>query len=229
MSTVQPPTTTSVYPDQSPRLMVLGIFQILLGCLCAFMAVVMIALNLVGPLARAPRVEEFSPLLAKAAPPFDLERLDGKRVKLADHAGKDVVMLDMWATWCGPCRAELPLLVDVAKDYKSKGVVFYAINLRESKKDIDEFLKKQPLDLTIALDKDAKVADAYGVQGIPMLVLVDKQGIVQSVHVGYNSRIESVLHKELDELLAGKNLAAETIASHQAKQQEKEAAGQPKR
>ena len=184
----------------------------------------MVALNWMGPVARTPRVEELSPLLGKAAPPIDLERLDGKRVRLADHGGKDVVMLDLWATWCGPCRAELPLLVDVAKDYKSKGVAFYAINLRESKTDIDEFLKKQELDLVVALDKDSKVADAYGVTGIPMLLLVDKQGIVQAVHVGYDPDIESVLHKELDELLAGKNLAAETIAKHQAKKQKKEIA-----
>ena len=80
------------------------------------------------------REEELSPLLGKAAPPVDLERLDGKRVRLADHSGKDVVMLDMWATWCGPCREELPYLIEVAKDYKAKGVVLYAINLRENRK-----------------------------------------------------------------------------------------------
>jgi thiol-disulfide isomerase/thioredoxin len=223
MSTTQAPAA-SLDPDRSTTLIVAGTFEILLGCLCVLIAVMMVSLNLLGPIARAPREEEPSPLLGKAAPPVDLERLDGKRVQLTDHTGKDVVMLDFWATWCGPCGAELPLLVDVAKDYESKGVAFYAIDLRESKQVIDEFLKTQKLDLAVALDKDHKVADAYGVSGIPLLVLVDKQGIVQSVHVGYDRGIKSALHKELDGLLAGKNLAAETIAKYQAKKQKKEVA-----
>jgi thiol-disulfide isomerase/thioredoxin len=164
-----------------------------------------------------PEEEELPALLGKAAPPVTLERLDGKRLKLADHAGKDVVMLDIWATWCGPCRKELPELIEVAKDYDSKGVVFYAINLRESKKKIEEFLKKQNLEMTIGLDLKGKVAGAYGVEGIPMLLLVDKQGIVQAVHIGYRSDIKAILHQELDGILAGKNLAAATIADHNAR------------
>jgi thiol-disulfide isomerase/thioredoxin len=165
-----------------------------------------------------------SPLLGKAAPPVDVERLDGKRVKLADHAGKDVVMLDMWATWCGPCRAELPLLAEVAKEYKSKGVAFYAIDLRETKKKIDEFLKKQKYELTVGLDPEGKVAEAYGAEGIPLLAIIDKQGVVQSVHVGYSPQIKEVLHKELDALLAGKDLAAQTLAEYRARKEKAAAA-----
>jgi peroxiredoxin len=168
--------------------------------------------------------EELSPLLGKAAPPVDLERLDGKRVKLADHSGKEVVMLDMWATWCGPCRKELPYLIEVAKDYKDKGVVFYAVNLRETKKKIEDFLKKEKLEMKIALDPEGKVGEAYGAEAIPLLVLVDKHGIVQSVHVGYSPGIKEELHKELDGILAGKNLAAATIAEHNAKKKASEKA-----
>jgi thiol-disulfide isomerase/thioredoxin len=166
---------------------------------------------------RGEQEEELPALLGKAAPPVDLERLDGKRLTLADHKDKDVVMLDMWATWCGPCRRELPHLVGVAKDYKSKGVVFYAINLRESKKKVEDFLKKEKLDMTVGLDTKGKVADSYGVSGIPMLLLIDKKGVVQSVHVGYSPGIEKELHKELDGVLAGKNLAATEIARFEAR------------
>jgi thiol-disulfide isomerase/thioredoxin len=164
--------------------------------------------------------EELPALLGKAAPPVDLERLngDGKRVNLADHAGKDVVMLDMWATWCGPCRRELPHLVNVAKDYKSKGVVFYAIDLKESKAKVEEFLKKEKLNMTVGLDSKGNVAKAYGVSGIPMLLLIDKKGVVQAVHIGYSPAIEKELHKELDGILAGKNLAAATIKNFEARQ-----------
>jgi peroxiredoxin/outer membrane protein assembly factor BamB len=156
------------------------------------------------------------PLLGKAAPPVDLERLDGKRVNLADHSGKEVVMLDMWATWCGPCRAELPILLEVAKEYKSKGVTLYGINQREKKKAIEEFLKKEKYDLTVGLDKEGSVGEAYGAEGIPLLAIVDKKGIVQSIHVGYSPSIKDTLHKELDAILAGKNLAAETLAKYEA-------------
>jgi peroxiredoxin len=161
------------------------------------------------------------PLLGKAAPPVDLERLDGKRVKLAGHAGKEVVLLDMWATWCGPCRAELPILLDVAKEYKSKGVALYGINQREDKKTIDKFLKKEKYDLVVGLDVDGKVGDAYGAEGIPLLAIVDKKGIVQSIHVGYSPDIKQILHKELDAILAGKNLAAETLAKYEASKKKK--------
>jgi thiol-disulfide isomerase/thioredoxin len=168
--------------------------------------------------------EELSPLLGKAAPPVDLERFGGKRVRLADHVGKEVVMLDMWATWCGPCRAELPHLIAVAKEFESKGVVLYAINLREPKKKIEEFLKKEKLDMTIGLDTKGKVGDAYGAHAIPLLVLVDKKGIVQSVHVGYSPTIEATLRTELNGILGGKDLAAVAIAEHQKKVAQKEKA-----
>ncbi len=178
--------------------------------------------NLLG---RSPEDEEPSPLLGKAAPKVDLERLDGKRVKLADNAGKDVVMLDMWATWCGPCRAELPHLIKVAKDYKGKGVVFYAIDLREKKDKVKEFLKKQKFDMTVGLDSEGKLAEACGVEGIPMLLLIDKKGVVQVVHVGYDDKdFEKELHKELDNILAGKDLAGATLAQFEAKKKAAEAA-----
>ena len=168
--------------------------------------------------------EELSPLLGKAAPPVDLERLDGKRLKLADHSGKNIVMLDMWATWCGPCREELPYLIEVAKDYKDKGVVLYAINMRETKKKIQDFLTKEKLEMTVGLDLKGKVGKAYDAHAIPLLVIVDKKGIVQSVHVGYSTGIKEELHKELDGILAGKNLAAATIAEHNAKKKAAEKA-----
>jgi thiol-disulfide isomerase/thioredoxin len=152
--------------------------------------------------------EERSPLVGKAAPKIDLEALTGKRFKLADHAGKDIVMVDMWATWCPPCRRELPILVEVAHDYQSKGVAFYAVNLREDRKKVADFLKKEKLDVAVAFDKKGDVAKAYHANAIPLLVLIDKKGIIQAVHVGYNSDVKEVLHKELDGLLAGNDLVA---------------------
>jgi hypothetical protein len=106
--------------------------------------------------------------------------------------------------------------LEVAKEYKAKGVALYGINQREDKKTIDKFLKKEKYDLTVALDEEGKVGDAYGAEGIPLLAIVDKKGIVQSIHVGYSPGLKKTLRKELDAILAGKNLAAETRAKYEA-------------
>ena len=150
-----------------------------------------------------------SPLVGKPAPDLSLKLLDKGELRLEDHREKDIVMLDFWATWCGPCVQELPLLTEVAESYKDKGVAFFAINLRETPEQIKEFQADKKLKFTVALDTDGAAGTAYGAHAIPMLVLVDKKGVVQSVHVGYNPAIKTTLAKELDALLAGKDLAKE--------------------
>jgi peroxiredoxin len=150
-----------------------------------------------------------SPLVGKPAPDVNLKLLDQGEFRLKDHRGAHVVMLDFWATWCGPCVQELPLLAEVAAAYKDKGVVFYAVNEQEKPDQIHTFLKERKLAITVALDSDGAVGTAYQAEAIPLLVLIDKKGVVQSVHVGYNPAIKTMLRKELDGLLAGKNLAQE--------------------
>jgi thiol-disulfide isomerase/thioredoxin len=153
--------------------------------------------------------EETSPLVGKPAPDINLSLAEKGKFQLKDHRDKDVVMIDFWATWCGPCVMELPILTEVADSYKDKGVVFYAINLRETTDKIKKFQEDKKLKFTVALDKDGAIGDVYKVEGIPTLVLVDKKGVVQSVHIGYNPGIKATLTKELDALLAGKDLAKE--------------------
>jgi len=159
---------------------------------------------------------ETSPLVGKSAPKVNLKLLDGGDFQLEDHRDKQIVMMDFWATWCGPCVQELPILASVAKAYQDKGVVFRAVNLQEKPEAIRDFLKSKKLDITVALDSAGQIGSAYGAEAIPMLVLIDKKGIVQSVHVGYSPGIKATLQKELDALLAGKNLATEP-ASGRAK------------
>jgi thiol-disulfide isomerase/thioredoxin len=154
---------------------------------------------------------EPSPLLGKAAPPIKLALVKEGELDLANHAGKDVVMLDFWATWCGPCVAEMPILAKVAQEYADKGVVLYAVNLREEVADIEEFFKDKDFTATVALDTEGSVGDAYGAEGIPHLVIIDKKGVVQSVHTGYSPDIEETLHKELDAILAGVNIYEELL------------------
>jgi thiol-disulfide isomerase/thioredoxin len=157
-----------------------------------------------------------SPLVGKPAPAVSLKLLEGGEFQLKDHHGKDVVMIDFWATWCGPCVMELPLLTEVAADYKDKGVAFFAINLQEKPEQIRKFLKDKKLAMTVPLDSAGSVGMAYHADAIPMLVLIDKKGVVRSVHVGYNPAIKETLHGELDALLAGKDLPKPGAGATQA-------------
>jgi len=147
------------------------------------------------------------PLLGKVAPDFKLDLLDGKTLHLADHKGKDVVILDFWATWCGPCRQAMPIIDKVAETYRGKGVVLYTVNLHEEADAIREALDTDKLQVTVAMDRDGKVGRLYKADAIPQTVIVGKDGTVQVVHVGLLPDLEKQLRDELDALVAGKTLA----------------------
>jgi peroxiredoxin len=173
--------------------------------------------------------DAFSPLVGHAAPPVELNQLDGQPFRLADHIGREVVLLDMWATWCGPCVAELPVLAEIAKEYKSRGVALFAVNQQEGKDTVLEFLKEHKLDVSILLDSDGEVGTAYGARALPTLALIDKKGVIQSVHVGFSPSLKTGLRKQLDQVLAGKNLAAEASSPRRLKETSADAALAPQR
>ncbi len=139
-------------------------------------------------------------LVGKPAPDIDLELLDGGQFKLADYKGKNVLMIDFWATWCGPCRMAMPVLVDLAKEYKDKDVLYFAVDLRETPELISKYLKEQKLDISVPLDKDGAVAKAYRVQGIPSMVIIDKEGVVQVYHIGYSEDLKARMKASLDKI-----------------------------
>jgi thiol-disulfide isomerase/thioredoxin len=141
-------------------------------------------------------------LLGKPAPAFTLTLLDGGDFDLATHREKNIVLLDFWATWCGPCRAAMPTLAEISRDYAGKGVKYFAVNLREDQAKIRGYLKETKLDIAVPLDKDGSIAKKYGVRGIPTMVIVGKDGKVKKVHVGSSPNLKSELTRALDELLA---------------------------
>ena len=157
-----------------------------------------------------------SPLLGNPAPDVSLKLLDAGEFRLQAHLGARLVMLDFWATWCGPCVQELPILAEVAEAYKDKGVIFCGVNEQETPEVIRKFLKDKKLQFTVALDSGGTVGAAYHAEAIPMLILIDKKGVVQSVHIGYDPGIKATLRKELDALLAGKDLAKEAARDTKA-------------
>ena len=145
-------------------------------------------------------------LLDKLAPMFQLSMLSGGGMNLTSHKNKEVVILDFWATWCGPCVKGLPIVSEVAASYKSKGVAFYAINLRETPDDVTPFLQQKSLSIPVALDSDGSVAKLYMVDSIPRTVLIGKDGTVQAMHLGLSEDLKEELSRQLDTLLAGKSL-----------------------
>jgi hypothetical protein len=157
------------------------------------------------------KVERFEPpsakqLIGKPAPHFKLKTPGGETVKLSEHKGEDVVVLDFWATWCGPCIRGLPIVQSVVNEFSEKNVAFYAVNIEESAAQVRQFEKKHEMDLPVLLDSDRRVANAYYAFAIPQTVLIGEDGVVQAVHTGIRPDTEATLRRELKKLLAGEDL-----------------------
>jgi peroxiredoxin len=144
------------------------------------------------------------PLETKAAPDFSAETLDGGAVSLAQHRGQEIVVLDFWAAWCPPCREGLPAVESIAKEFEGQPVAVYAVNQGEDADTVREFLEESGLDLTVLMDEKTSIGALYGVRGIPQTVIIDKDGQVADVHVGYRSGDERGWRKTINELLAAK-------------------------
>jgi len=127
---------------------------------------------------------ESSELEGKPAPAFSLKGMDDKAVSLKDLKGK-VVVMDLWATWCPPCRASLPHLDKLYEETKDKGVLIYAVNVQEDKEDVAAFIKQTNLKTPVLLDADGGVSQAYKASGIPQTVVIGKDGTVKKVIVGF--------------------------------------------
>lgn len=128
---------------------------------------------------------------------FSLVDLSGQTVSLRDFAGKSVVILDFWATWCGPCKASLPALNEFRRTHLGKGVEVLSVNLGEPAATVNDFVTREGYALRVLLDSDSSVAGAYGVQGIPTLVVIDKDGNVRQKFVGYDPQLETKLEETI--------------------------------
>jgi thiol-disulfide isomerase/thioredoxin len=146
-------------------------------------------------------------LLGKPAPDFKLEGLKkGVALKLAD--GKDkAILLDFWATWCGPCKKELPVLQKIYEKYQGKGAIFIAVNAHEPRDKVERFAADNKLTIPVGLDSDGKMEEAYGVSDVlPTTVLIDRKGVIRRVYYGFEPDMEKKISADLDVLLAGREL-----------------------
>jgi len=146
----------------------------------------------------------FAPLQAatldKPAPDFTLKSLSGKNIKLSEQAG-NVVMLNFWASWCGPCRKEMPLLNALHKKYEKLGFVILGVNVEQELKLAKSFLADTPVDFPILFDVSNKVSKAYDVIAMPTTVMIDRNGKMRYLHQGYKAGDEKKYKKMVKKLI----------------------------
>lgn len=117
------------------------------------------------------------------APEFTLPDLDGKTHALADYRGK-VVVLNFWATWCPPCRYEMPSMQRAWEKVRDEGIVFIAVDVGEDSDTVFTFLADYPVEFPLLLDEEAKVIEQYPVTGLPTTYVIDPQGRITHRAVG---------------------------------------------
>lgn len=147
-------------------------------------------------------------LLGKPAPLFELTSLDGSTFNLADKIGKEIIVLDFWATWCAPCRRGMPIMEKVTGEFADSDVALYTVNLQEDEATIKGFLEETGLDVNVLMDTTSRVQEAYFAFAIPQTVIIGKDGIVQAVHVGVSPALEEELRAQLGVLAEGGKLVS---------------------
>ena len=135
-----------------------------------------------------------------AAPDFTLKSNQGENMRLEDQRG-EVVMLNFWASWCGPCRQEMPLMNDIYEEYKDLGFTILAVNVDEDSADADRFLSAVPVDFPILYDSNSKVSEMYEVDAMPTTLLIDRDGNVRLHHRGYKPGDEVNYEKQVKALV----------------------------
>ena len=124
------------------------------------------------------------------APGFELSSLDGQVVSLSDFRGKPV-FLNFWATWCGPCRFEMPFIQKMYEGLSNEGLVVLAVNVQENPTRVKEFVESFGLTFPVLLATNSEVPLTYNIRGIPATFFIDKNGIIQDIKIGaFASEVE---------------------------------------
>src|ERR1700691_3602231 len=148
----------------------------------------------------APALPAASVTAGAPAAAFQLPAAVGDPVGLAELKGQ-VVLINFWASWCGPCRQEMPVLDQLYRKYKPAGFTLLGVNVEPKSADALGFLKTTPVSFPILFDTQSKVSNLYEVAGMPSTVIVDRKGTVRYVHHGYKPGDESDYQDQIRTLL----------------------------
>jgi len=152
-------------------------------------------------LQRAQQQPQAGSLEGKPAPAITLDLLEsGGKLDLAEHKGKNVVILDFWASWCGPCRIGLPIVSEVTAQFAEKGVVFYAVNVGEDARTAQSFVEQTGLTAPVVMDPRGVAQRDYRADSIPMTVIIARDGTVHEVHRGVSPNLKAELTRTLTKL-----------------------------
>lgn len=131
-----------------------------------------------------------APQVGKPAPDFQLPNLEGQVVSLSDFRGKPV-LVNFWATWCSPCRFEMPFIQSIFEESSDTGLVILAINIGETPSRVRDFIQSGNFSFLVLLDTNQDVALEYNIRGIPTTFFIDKEGVIQVIKVGaFSSMLE---------------------------------------
>ena len=134
------------------------------------------------------------------APDFTLKSNSGENIRLSELRG-EVVLINFWASWCGPCRQEMPILSELHDRYKAMGFTVLAVNVEENTSDARKLLKDMPVSFPVLFDSDSTVSKQYEVVAMPSTVLVDRNGNMRYLHKGYKPGLENTYVEQVRALI----------------------------
>ena len=140
------------------------------------------------------------PSVGSVAPDFALASTTGRNLRLSEMRGQ-VVLINFWATWCAPCRQEMPLLSGLYQQYRGAGFNLLGVNLDGDRVKAQKMLSELGVTFPVLFDEKKKVADLYNPDGMPTTLVIDRDGHLRYVHRGYQAGYEKVYEKEVRELL----------------------------
>jgi peroxiredoxin len=134
------------------------------------------------------------------APPFTLTSLTGQPGALSQYKGQ-VVMVNFWATWCGPCQQEMPLLDQMYKKYKPAGFTLIGVNVDKEAPPVKDLMARKPVSFPVLLDPANQVSKAYHVDEMPSTVIIDRKGEIRYIHRGYKPGDENDYQDRIRQLI----------------------------
>jgi peroxiredoxin len=139
-------------------------------------------------------------LIGQPAPDFALRSMQGDNLRLSEHLG-EVVVINFWATWCGPCRQEMPLLDDLYGKYRLAGMTLLSVNIDEDSERAAQMAHTLKVSYPVLFDDRQDVSRAYEVNSMPLTVMIDREGVVRQVFEGFKPGYEKRYAEQIRELL----------------------------